>query len=95
MGYTLTWLPRESEFRVRREHGEVAYVPAPLFRKLARGATGLRSTIDRAVRRAGEPVRFERGQPAECAENYQRSLVRAGSEDARSLKHPSPAEAIA
>jgi hypothetical protein len=90
MCYTITWLSRQMEFRVRREDGEVAYVPAPLFRKLARGEKGLRSTIDQAVRKAGEPVRFECGQPAECNENYRRSLVRAGSEDAWSLRHPRP-----
>ena len=91
MRYTLTWLPRTSEFRVRREDGEVVHIPAALFRKLARGATGLRGTVAQAVRSAGTPVRFACGQPAECAENYQRSLVRAGTEDARSLRNPATA----
>ncbi|MGA2030777.1 MAG: hypothetical protein ABSG68_00845 [Thermoguttaceae bacterium] len=86
MRYTLTWLSKENAFRVRREDGEVAHVPAAMFRKLAGSAMGLRSTMNQAVRKAGEPVRFEYGKPAECAENYQRSLVRAGSADAASLR---------
>jgi hypothetical protein len=38
------------------------------------------------VRTPGKPVRFECGEPAECAENYQRSLVRSGTQDAASLR---------
>jgi hypothetical protein len=86
MRYTLTWLPEESAFALRREDGKVAYISAPMFHKLVRGATGLRSTMDQAVKSAGRPVRFECGEPAECAENYQRSLVRAGTEDTKSLR---------
>jgi hypothetical protein len=86
MRYTLTWLPEENTFRVRRDDGEVAYISAPMFRSLASGATGLRDMMDQAVRKPGKPVRFECGAPAECAENYQRSLVRSGSEDAASLR---------
>ncbi len=88
MRYTLTWLPEENAFCIRREDGEVAYIPAPVFHKLVRGAAGLHSAMDRAVKNAEKPVRFECGQPAECGENYQRSLVRAGTEDAKSLRLP-------
>lgn len=86
MRYTLTWLPEENAFCIRREDGEAAYISAPVFHKLVRGAAALRSTMEQAMRKAGKPVRFECGQPAECGENYQRSLVRAGTEDAKSLR---------
>ena len=86
MRCTLTWLPEENAFRIRREDGEVAYLQAPVFRKLVGSAEGLRSTLDRAIRSPDKPVRFECGEPAECAENYQRSLVRSGTEDAASLR---------
>ena len=89
MWYTLTWMPDENAFRIRREDGELAYLQAPLLRKLvSSSAEGLRSTLDRAMKNPGKPVRFESGAPAECGENYQRSLVPAGSEDARSLRNP-------
>ena len=87
MRYTLTWLPEENAFCVRREDSEVAHIQAPVFRELVKSAPGLQSTLDQAVRKPGKPVRFEQGAPVECAENYQRSLVRSGSEDARSLKN--------
>jgi len=85
MHYMLTWLPEENAFRIRRADGEVAYIQAPVFRKLVRSAGRLRRLTDEAVRKAGEPVGFEFGPPPECAENYQRSLVRSGTEDSRSL----------
>ena len=86
MRYTLTWLPNEKAFCVCREDGEVVSIPSPVFRRLVSSAPGLRSTLDEAVRKPGKRVRFEQGAPLECAENYQRSLVRAGTEDAASLR---------
>jgi hypothetical protein len=85
--YTLTFLPSEPGFIVRRDDGQEALIPKALFLKLARGS-GLRAQILQAMRQPRRPVRFEAGSPEECAENYQRSLVPAGSEDARSLRNP-------
>ena len=52
MRCTLTWLPKEKAFRVRREDGEVAYIPAPMFRELVRGATAFTA---RWIRPCGSP----------------------------------------
>jgi hypothetical protein len=85
MRYTITWLPDEDSFRVRREDGEVAYLQAPIFRKLVSHAAKLAKLRTDAMRHPETPIRFECGAPAECAENYQRSLVKRGTEDSRSL----------
>jgi len=86
MRYTLTWLPKKDAFCVCREDEQVAYIPAATFRSLVSGATRLRKRMEQAERYPGKPVRFEQGAPVECAENYQRSLVRPGTEDAASLR---------
>ena len=85
MRYTITWLPEENTFRIRREDGEVTYIPAGMFRKMVSHAADLAKLRTDAVQHPETPIRFECGAPPECAENYQRSLVKRGSSDARSL----------
>ena len=89
MRYTLTWLPEENTFRICREDGKVVYVQAPMFSELVSDAPVLKRTMARALEAPEKPVRFRCGTPMaprECAENYQRSLVRFGSEDAGTLR---------
>jgi hypothetical protein len=85
MRFAITYCPEERVFALSCEEYGTTYLPEHLVPELACGGARLEAAVRQATKNPETPVTFSVGRPAECSENYQRSLVRAGSEDAASL----------